>query len=76
MNNARRKEIQGVIDDLENIMDRIEQISADEEEYLENMPESFQEGEKGDRAQEVIDTLDTARQSAEEAQGALEDAKE
>lgn len=67
MNNERRKEIQkaaellrqaqGVIDEAKAIL---EAAKSDEEDYHSNMPESFQNGDKGERAQTAIDALDSA----------------
>lgn len=42
------------------LMERIEEIKSDEEEAYENMPESLQEGERGQIASEAIDNLDNA----------------
>lgn len=66
MNNARRKEINTLIAELEEIKSRIESVLEEEQEYLDNMPESFQYGEKGEKAQSAIDALEYAVQSIEE----------
>lgn len=67
MNAARRKEITAAVANLEEARaafeaarDMVEQIKSDEEEYLANMPESLQGGEKGERAQAAIDALEEA----------------
>jgi len=64
MDEAGRGVTTNVIDDARS---EIESIKADEEEKLENMPESLRDGSKGEQQQEVIDNLDSAV-------GALEDA--
>jgi len=38
----------------------LEEVKNQEEEAYENMPESFQYGEKGERIQEIVDSLDDA----------------
>ena len=56
MNKQRRKAISEPLEQLEAIKSQIEDLKGEEEEYLENM----QEGEKGQRASEVIDNLTNA----------------
>lgn len=60
MNNTRRKNLRELIEKTEGIKQGIEELRTEEEEYYNNMPEAFQDGEKGDRAQTVIEYLDEA----------------
>lgn len=60
MNNTRRKSLRELIEKTEGLKLEIEEIRTEEEEYYNNMPEAFQDGEKGDRAQTVIEYLDEA----------------
>lgn len=76
MNNTRRKAINELIEQLEEIQSRIEEIKDEEEEYYNNMPESLQDGEKGDRAQSAIDNLDDATNSIGEVIDSLTSAVE
>ena len=64
MNNTRRKSLRELIEKTEGIKQEIEEIKTDEEEYYNNMPSSVQDGEKGDRAQTVIEYLDEAMTAA------------
>ena len=64
MNNTRRKSLRELIETTEGIKSKIEELRTEEEEYYNNMPESFQDGEKGDRAQTVIEDLDEAMTAA------------
>lgn len=64
MNNTRRKNLRVLIEKAEVIKTEIEEIRTEEEEYYNNMPEAFQDGEKGDRAQTVIEYLDEAMTAA------------
>lgn len=59
MNKQRRKDIEDVRARLEELRDEIEALKNDEEEYYDNMPESFQNGERGEKAQEAIDDWTT-----------------
>lgn len=64
MNNTRRKSLWELIEKTEGIKQEIEEIKTEEEEYYNNMPSSVQDGEKGDRAQTVIEYLDEAMTAA------------
>jgi chromosome segregation ATPase len=67
MNNQRRKEIAAVRARLEaaqqavdELVGELESIRDDEQSYFDDMPENFQSGEKGERAQAAIDALEEA----------------
>ena len=64
MNNTRRKHLRDIIEKMEGMKSEIEEIRTEEEEYYNNMPEAFQDGDKGDRAQTVIEYLDEAMTAA------------
>lgn len=64
MNNTRRKNLRELIEKTEGLKLEIEELRTEEEEYYNNMPEAFQDGEKGDRAQTVIEYLDEAMTAA------------
>ena len=74
MNKDRRARIQALINKLEDIREDIDFIKDEEQEYYDNMPENFQMGEKGDKAQEAIDNLNYAYSSIEEVVEYLEEA--
>jgi uncharacterized coiled-coil DUF342 family protein len=74
MNKDRRARIQALLNKLEDIKEDIDFIKDEEQEYYDNMPENFQMGEKGDKAQEAIDNLDYAYSSIEEVVEYLEEA--
>lgn len=81
MNKDRRKAIAQIAEDLQKALDmldsdQIETIKDEEQDYYDNMPESFQSGEKGDMAQAAIDHLDTAKEKVDEAITALTEAIE
>jgi flagellar biosynthesis chaperone FliJ len=67
MNNARRKEILAVaarladlVSELESVRSDLETIRDEEQDYLDVMPESFQNGDKGQVSQSAIDNLEQA----------------
>ena len=74
MNNDRRARIQALIDKLEGIKEDIDFIKDEEQESYDNMPENFQAGERGDKAQEAIDNLDYAYSQIDEVREYLEEA--
>lgn len=53
MNQARRKQLAEALAIVETIRD-------EEQDSFQNLPESFQDGERGDLMQETIDDLDEA----------------
>lgn len=74
MNNNRRARIQALIDKLEDIKEDIDFIKDEEQEYYDNMPESIQAGERGDKAQEAIDNLESTLDYLNDVTGFLEEA--
>lgn len=87
MNAERRKQIDAAIllvayaqEAKSAAQEAIDEIAQAEREYFDNMPESLQAGEKGQRAEEVSDALDEAVSSLDgmdfdEVNEALENAK-
>ncbi len=67
MNKKREKKLHGIIDrlkeDLSQISDmyisEIQEVLDEEQEYFDTMPANLQEGERGERAKEFIDTMET-----------------
>ena len=64
MNAQRRKTIASLSERLQNLMneaaqlaDEINEVMYEEQEYADNMPESLQCGEKGQKAQDAIDAM-------------------
>jgi predicted RNase H-like nuclease (RuvC/YqgF family) len=73
MNNTQRKEIEKVTALLEQLQETIERLKDEEEHYYDNMPESFQSGDKGTKAEEAIDNLGAAYNLIEDAISYLRD---
>ena len=63
MNKVRRKNLQSIIDRLEDIKADLEEITYEEEEYRDNIPENLQGSEKYERADEACDSLNDAADS-------------
>jgi len=74
MNNERRKRITAIRDQLDSLKSDIEGIAEEERDYISNMPENMQQGEKGQAAEEKADALEAAANSLDEALSSLDDA--
>ena len=81
MNNARRKTLGDLADELRNlsgqyddIKTQIETVRDEEQEAFDNMPESLQGGEKGQLAEAAIEAMDEAIGSIEAIDSSLDDA--
>lgn len=60
MNAARRKELDKARALIEEAKGIIEAAQGEEREYFDNMPESMQSGEKGEKASTAADSLEEA----------------
>lgn len=76
MNNDRRKTISILINQLIDLKSQLESILNDEQEYFDMMPESFQNAEKGEKAQSAIENIETADSDLQYVIDALESAAE
>lgn len=74
MNKDRRKRIQILKDKLLDLLTEIEEIKEEEQEAYDNLPESLQDGEKGEKISGAVDHLDSAYSSLEEAGEYLDEA--
>lgn len=61
MNKDRRKRLEGIYEKLMEIYEELDAIIDEEQEAYDNMPESLQDSEKGERMYEGIDSLESAR---------------
>lgn len=66
MNKVRRKNLQSIIDRLEDIKADLEEITYEEEKYRDNIPENLQGSEKYERADEACDSLNDAADTLNE----------
>lgn len=73
MNKQQRKQIESLVSQLETIKDELETIKDDEECKYDNLPESFQYGEKGEQMQEGIEHLDSAILSCDDVLNELQE---
>lgn len=66
MNNNRRKEIKKIIEQLKELQSRIEDVRDDEQDSLDNIPESLQESERYETSEAALENLDVSVDTIEE----------
>lgn len=76
MNNARRKELEKALEKIGEAKDIIQNVLDEEQEAFDNMPESFQTGERGEKMTDAIYEMDNAISNLEDVECAIENAME
>ena len=67
MNKVRRSTIREIRETLSGQLDRLEEALNEERNYYDNMPENLYGSERGEAAEEAIDTLENAYTAIDEA---------
>jgi hypothetical protein len=73
MNNQRRKALAKLIKQLEESTSYLQSILDEEQDSFDNMPDSLQYSEKGERIEEAIDTMENACELISEATDSLKE---
>jgi hypothetical protein len=60
MNKKRRKQVEAIYDAITEQVESLTFLMEEEQEAYDNLPESFQNGERGEAMQGCIDTLENA----------------
>lgn len=76
MNNVRRKALNAIISELEDIQSRLEAINDEENEAYDNMPDSIQESERGEQSYNAMNSMSDALSSIESAISEIENARD
>ena len=76
MNKTRRKNLQSIIDQLEELKSSLEGLQAEEEEYRDNMPENLQGSERYEKADDAISNIEDAVSTLEYVISSIEAAME
>ena len=63
MNNARRKELQKIYEQLEELKEKLDFIIEDEQTALDNMPESMWETERYENMESGLESLEDVQNS-------------
>ena len=67
MNKARRNTIEIVAASIENAISELEMCRDEEQNYYDNMPDTFRDSSKGEAADDCISDLEDAISSLEDA---------
>lgn len=73
MNKERRKQLDRSFVLINAATDIIQSVMEDEQEAYDNLPESFQNGERGEQMSGNIESLEEATGYLEDAKSAMED---
>lgn len=73
MNRERRIKITETLELLSTVIEQVQECLDEEQEYYDNMPDSFKDTEKGQLAEAAINNLEEALNALQEAQGNLEE---
>ena len=76
MNKERRKELQKAVEHLQTASDIIQSCMADEQDYLDNMPENLQGSERYEMAENAVDCLESASDGLDDIISNVESAME
>jgi len=60
MNKARRQALQTIINKIEELKTPLEILRDEEQDTLDNMPESIRDGERGERTESSIQSIEDA----------------
>ena len=71
MNTARRKSLTQIIDQLEALEATLEDLTAEEQGALDNIPDSLAQSDRAISLQEAVDAMESAAVSLEEAREAI-----
>lgn len=74
MNNQRRKALEKIQDKLRDIYADIEMYRDEEQDAFDNLPESIQYSERGEKMEEAISQLDEAYDAIDTAVEAISEA--
>ena len=71
MNKARRKALSQIIDQIEALETALEELTAEEQDALDNIPDSLAQSDRAISLQEAVDAMESAAVSLEEAREAI-----
>lgn len=74
MNQTRRKALVEIQDRLAAVQGDLEMLRDEEQEYIDNMPDGMQGGEKATTAQSAVSSIDDAINSLDDACGSVDEA--
>jgi predicted nucleic acid-binding Zn-ribbon protein len=73
MNKQRRADIEKALEQIDEAKSALETARDEEQDYYDNLPDNFKEGDRGQQAEAAVSCLDDAINALEEV-GSLDDA--
>lgn len=73
MNEKRRKQLANAVEVLNNVLELLEEVTADEQDAYDNLPESIQDSDRGEAMQENVDDMEDASSSLQDIIDQLQD---
>ena len=72
MNKQRRKWLEEAIEKVEDAIEVLEEVTEEERESLENLPDNFRYGERGEEMEGYIEMLEEASEYLADANSVIE----
>lgn len=72
MNKQRRKKLEEALNLIDQAKDILEEVKDEEQDAFDNLPENFQNGERGEEMQNYIEMLDEAYGYLDDANSVIE----
>lgn len=72
MNRKRRKKLEEAFDKISDAMEILDDAISEEQESLDNLPDNFKYGERGEEMQGYIEMLNEARDYLDDANSVIE----
>lgn len=76
MNNARRKKLNTILEQLVEIHAALEEVKDEEQDYFDNIPENLRNSERYEKAENAVAALDDALSMFDEIADNIETALE
>lgn len=73
MNAKRRKQLANAVEVLNNVLGLLEEVTTDEQDAYDNLPESIQDSDKGEAMLENVDDMEDASSSLQDIIDQLQD---
>ena len=74
MNKTRRKALEKINAQIEDIVAGIEMLRDEEQEYIDNMPEGLQGSDKAEMAEDAVSSMESALERLADAANSIDEA--
>jgi hypothetical protein len=72
VNRKRRKKLEAAFEKISDAMEILDDAISEEQESLDNLPDNFKYGERGEEMQGYLEMLNEARDSLDDANSVIE----